>query len=173
MSIKEGWKGRFLEDFEVGDVYRSRLGRTISEVDNTWFTMLTGNTNQIHFNADYAAKTEFGRPLVNSTFTLAVIAGLAVTDTSENGFALGWDGIKLKTPVYAGDTLYAETIVLAKRVSKSRPGQGILKVQTRGLNQRGDTVLEYARSIMVWSREAAPVGELFPEPKAPFMEFED
>ena len=106
--IKEGWVGRFFEDFSVGDVYRSRIGRTISEADNTQFTLLTNNTNQIHFNTDYASRTEFKKPLVNSAMTLSVVAGLGVTDVSENGFALGWDYIKLPHPVFNGDTLYSE-----------------------------------------------------------------
>src|SRR5690606_2156561 len=134
MTVKEGWTGRFFEDFAVGDIYRSRLGRTVSDVDNAHFTMLTNNTNQIHFNAHYAAKTEFKKPLVNSALTLSVVAGLAVTDVSENGFALGWDYIKLPNPVFGGDTLYAETEVVEIRESKSRPTQGIIKVLTRGLN---------------------------------------
>ena len=107
-TIKEGWVGRFFEDFEVGDVYRCRIGRTITETDNIQFTLLTNNTNQIHFNADYASRTEFKKPLVNSAMTLSVVAGLGVADVSENGFALGWDYIKLPNPVFAGDTLYSE-----------------------------------------------------------------
>ena len=125
--------------------------------------MITNNTNQIHFNADYAARTEFGRPLVNSALTLSVVAGLAVTDVSENGFALGWDYIKLPNPVYPGDTLYAETEVLETRESKSRPGQGIVKVCTRGINQDAKVVIDYARSVMVWKRDDAPAAALFPE----------
>ena len=101
-TVKEGWVGRFFEDFEVGDIYRCRLGRTITETDNIQFTLLTNNTNQIHFNAHYASRTEFKRPLVNSAMTLSVVAGLGVADISENGFALGWDYIKLPNPVFAG-----------------------------------------------------------------------
>jgi len=162
MTVKEGWVGRFYEDFHVGDVYRSRLGRTITDTDNAQFTMITNNSNQIHFNAHYASKTEFKKPLVNSALTLSVVAGLAVTDVSENGFALGWDYIKLPHPVFGGDTLYAETEVLEKRESKSRPGQGIVKVLTRGLNQNGVVVIDYARTVMVWKRDSAPLVDLFP-----------
>ena len=162
-KIKQGWIGRFLEDFEVGDIYRSRLGRTISDTDNAQFTMITNNTNQIHFNAHYASKTEFRKPLVNSALTLSVVAGLAVSDLSENGFALGWDYIKLPNPVYGGDTLYAETEVLEVRPSKSRPSQGVVKVRTCGLNQNGVVVIEYVRSVMVWKRDSAPVSSTFPE----------
>src|SRR3954468_3763567 len=164
-SVKEGWVGRFLEDFEVGDIYRSRLGRTITETDNIQFTLLTNNTNQIHFNAHYASRTEFKRPLVNSAMTLSVVAGLGVADVSENGFALGWDYIKLPNPVFAGDTLYSESHVLDKRESKSRPHQGIVKVLTRGIKQDGAVVIEYARSVMVWKREHAPNRDAFPESK--------
>jgi itaconyl-CoA hydratase len=162
--IKEGWTGRFFEDFSVGDVYRSRLGRTITDTDNTHFTLLTNNSNQIHFNAHYASRTEFKRPLVNSALTLSVVAGLTVTDVSENGFALGWDYINLPNPVYGGDTLYAETEVISVRESKSRPSQGIVKVRTRGINQAGKVVIEYERSVMVWRRGHAPLTNLFPSP---------
>ena len=162
-AVKQGWNGRFFEDFAVGDVYRSRLGRTITETDNIQFTMITNNTNQIHFNAHYASRTEFKKPLVNSALTLSVIAGLGVSDLSENGFALGWDYIKLPHPVFPGDTLYSESEVISVRESKSRPGQGVVKVRTRGLNQDGVLVIEYERSIMVWKKAHAPLTSLFPE----------
>lgn len=163
VQIKQGWTGRYFEDFEVGDVYRSRLGRTITFTDNIQFTMITNNTNQIHFNAHYAEKTEFKKPLINSALTLSVVAGLAVIDVSEHGFALGWDYIKLPNPVFPGDTIYAETTVLEVRDSKSRPSQGVVKVQTRGINQDGKVVIDYARSVMVWKRAAAPAVAIFPE----------
>ena len=131
--VKPGWEGRFFEDFEVGDIYRCRYGRTVTEADNTQFTLLTNNTNQIHFNRDYAARTEWGQPLVNSALTLAIVAGMGVADVSENGIALGWDEITLPHPVFAGDTLYSESEVVEMRESKSRPTQGIVKVETRGL----------------------------------------
>lgn len=164
-SVKTGWTGRFFEDFTVGDTYRSRLGRTVTETDNTQFTLITNNTNQIHFNAHYAARTEFGKPVVNSALTLSIVAGLAVTDVSENGFALGWDYIKLPHPVFAGDTLYAETEVVSVRESRSRTDQGIVKVRTTGINQDGVAVIEFERSVMVWKRDHAPLVDLFPERK--------
>jgi len=164
-TIKQGWNGRFFEDFQVGDVYRSRLGRTVTETDNIQFTMITNNTNQIHFNADYASRTEFKRPLVNSALTLAVVAGLGVSDLSENGFALVWDYIKLPNPVFPGDTLYSESEVISVRESKTRPSQGVVKVRTRGVNQNGQVVIEYERSIMVWKKAHAPLIALFPEAK--------
>ena len=157
------WRGRFLEDFAVGDVYRSRLGRTITETDNTWFTLLTMNTNQMHFNAPYAERTEFGAPLVVSTLTLAVVLGLSVADTSENAVAnLGWGDIKLPKPVFAGDTLWSESEVLTVRESKSRPSCGLVGIRTRGLNQRGEVVIEFTRSFMVFKRDAPEVLDAFP-----------
>jgi itaconyl-CoA hydratase len=167
MTVKEGWTGRYFEDFTVGDVYRSRLGRTITDADNIYFTLLSNNTNQIHFNAEYARQTGFNGMLVNSIVTLAVVAGLGVTDVSENGFALGWDSISLPNPVYAGDTLYCEQRVVDLRESKSRPKQGIVKVRTLGVKQDGTVVIDYTRSVMVWKRAHAPRRNLFPEPKLP------
>ena len=161
------WRGRFLEDFEPGATYRSRLGRTVTDVDNTWFTLLTMNTNQIHFNAEFAARTEFGRPLVVSTLTLAVVLGLSVADTSENAAAnLGWGDIRLPGPVYAGDTLWAESQVIAARPSNSRPSCGIVKIRTRGINQRHEVVIEFTRSFMVFKRSAPEVTDLFPVTQA-------
>jgi len=159
------WRGRFFEDFAVGDVYRSRLGRTISDVDNTWFTALTMNTNQVHFNAEFAARTRFGRPLVNSCLTLALVTGLSVPDTSENGTAnLSWTDIRLPAPVYEGDTLWAESEILATRASQSNAGVGIVSLRTRGLNQRGETVIEFKRSFMAYRRDADEVRDGFPDP---------
>jgi itaconyl-CoA hydratase len=141
---------RWLGDFEVGDAYRSQMGRTVLDADNVWFTGITHNTNQIHFNADFAAQTEFGRPLVNSLFTLALVHGLSVEDTSKHAIAnLGWRKVTLPAPVFAGDTLYAETEVLSVRDSRSRPGQGIVEVRTRGVNQRAETVIEFERSFLI------------------------
>ena len=159
------WPGRFLEDFHSGDVYRSRLGRTVTESDNIQFTLLTNNTNQVHFNAHYASFLEFGRPLVNSALTLAIVAGLMVSETSENGFALGWDEVKLPEPLFPGDTLYADTEVLEVRESRSRPGWGVVKVRQRGIKHDGTVVLEMVRSFMVPTRDAARHLDHFPEPK--------
>jgi itaconyl-CoA hydratase len=157
------WRGRFYEDFDIGDVYRSRLGRTISETDNVWFTCLTMNTNQVHFNAAFAEQTEFGRPLVNSCLTLSLVTGLTVPDTSENAQAnLAWTDIRLPSPVYEGDTLWAETEILEKRESRSRPNVGIVSVRSRGINQRGQVVIEYRRTFMVYKRDAAEVAAMFP-----------
>jgi len=163
-TVKTGWEGRFLEDFQVGDVYRCRYGRTVTEADNIQFSLLTNNTNQIHFNREYGERTEFGSCLVNSALTLAIVAGMSTADVSENGVALGWDYIRLPNPVRPGDTLYSESEVVDVRESKSRPAQGIVKVKTRGYNQRGEVVIEYERSVLVWKRAAAPSLGIFPVP---------
>ena len=145
--------GRSLEDFRVGDVYEHRPGRTISEVDNTWFTLLTMNTHPLHFDAEYAAKTEFGRPLVNSCLTLSIVAGMSVSDLSQRAIGnLGWDKIKLTAPVFAGDTVYAESEVLTVRESRSRPTQGIVTVKTSGRKADGTVFMTYERSFLVPKR---------------------
>ena len=142
--------GRYYEDFHVGDIYEHRPGRTITETDNTWFTLLTMNTHPLHFDAHYAKKTEFGRPLVNSALTLSIVAGMSVSDLSQKAIAnLGWENIKLTAPVFAGDTLYAESEVLAKRESKSRPTQGIVSARTTGAKADGIVVITYDRSFLV------------------------
>ncbi|OLT33466.1 dehydratase [Actinomadura sp. CNU-125] len=168
MTVKDGWQGRFFEDFEVGDVYRHPLGRTVTESDNTWFTLLTMNTNQTHFNAEYAARSEFGRPLVVSTLTVAIAAGQSVVDTTQNAFAnLGWDDIRLPRPVFAGDTLFSESLVLAKRESASRPHAGIVTIRTRTLNQDGDEVCTFRRTFYVYKRGAERLERVFPEARTP------
>ena len=157
------WRGRFYEDLEIGDVYRSRIGRTISEADNVWFTCLTMNTNQIHFNAPYAERTQFGQPLVNSAFTLALVLGMTVPDTSENAAAnLGWGEITLPKPVFVGDTLWAESEITARRESRSNPSVGIVSMRCRGINQRREVVIELTRTFMVYKRGAPEVVDTFP-----------
>jgi itaconyl-CoA hydratase len=157
------YRGRFFEDFEPGDVHRSWLGRTVTEADNVWFTNLTLNTNQMHFNREWAERSEFGRPLVVSTFTLALVLGLAVRDTSENAAVnLGWSDIKLPKPVFVGDTLWAESEVLEARSSNSRPSCGIVSIRTRGINQRREVVIEFVRTFMVFRRDAPEVQDAFP-----------
>ena len=157
MDATETEAGRYFEDFRVGDLYRHALGRTLNEADNTWFTLLTCNPNEIHFNADYAAQTEFGKPLVNSCLTLALVTGLSVPDISRHLVAnLGWDQVRLPAPVFAGDTIYAESEVLEVRPSKSRSGQGIVRVRTRGFKQDGTVVIEFERTVLVHSRGSEP-----------------
>jgi itaconyl-CoA hydratase len=157
MSVKEGWRGRFFEDFEVGDIYQHPLGRTVTTTDNSWFTLLTQNTAPIHFDHHYAAQTEFGKPLVDSTFTLALVTGQSVTDISQNVFAnLGWDEVRLPNPVFEGDTIYSQSEVLEKRESRSRQNIGIVTVKTTGYNQEGVVVITFKRTIMVYKRGYAP-----------------
>ena len=145
--------GRYLEDFTVGDVYEHRPGRTISEADNTWFTLLTMNQHPIHFDAEYARYTEFGKPIVNSALTLSIVVGMSVSDISQKAIAnLGWTDIEMPNPVFPGDTLYAETQVLSKRISKSRPTQGIVSVETSAHNQKREWLMQYKRSILVPKR---------------------
>jgi acyl dehydratase len=152
--------GRYFEDFTVGDVYRHPIGRTITDADNVWFTLLTNNTHQVHFNADYASRTEFRQTLVVSTLTLAIATGLSVEDVSQNAVAnLGWDRVRLPAPVFVGDTLYAESTVLEARASKSRPDNGLVRVQTRGFNQKGTTVIEFERTVLVYRRGKGPRGD--------------
>jgi acyl dehydratase len=172
-AAMESRGGRFYEDFEVGDIYRHPLGRTLTESDNTWFTLLTMNTNQIHFNENYASKTEWGRTIVNSGLTVAIVLGQSVTDTSQNAIAnLGWEEIELTHPVFVGDTLYAESKVISKRESESRPHAGIVRVHTRGLNQNGDVCLSYTRSFLVYKRDAMDEIDHHPTAEQPWPELD-
>ena len=141
---------RSFQEFEVGDRYRSAIGRTVTETDNLLFTMLAMNTNELHFNEEAARATEWGKPLVNSTFTLALVLGLSVPDTTQaGGVNLGWREIRLPHPVFVGDTIRAETEVLSVRESRSRPGHGIVEVRTTGVNQRDEVVCEFERSFLI------------------------
>jgi itaconyl-CoA hydratase len=164
MTAKTGWTGRFYEDFEVGDVYEHPLGRTVTTTDNSWFTLLTQNTARIHFDHHYAAQTEFGKPLVNSAFTLALVTGQSVTDLTQNVFAnLAWDEIRLPNPVFEGDTLYSRSEILDKRESRSRPQLGIVSARTEGYNQDGVIVITFKRTFMVYRRGHGP-GDSRPTP---------
>jgi itaconyl-CoA hydratase len=155
--VHEGWPGRFYEDFTVGDTYRHPWGRTVTTTDNLWFSLLTQNNAPIHVDHHYAAATEFGRPLVDSTFTLALVTGQSVLDISQNVFAnLGWDDVRLVHPVFEGDTLYSQSEVIAKRESRSRPNVGIVTVKTAGFNQDGVVVISFRRTLMVYKRGQAP-----------------
>jgi acyl dehydratase len=162
-SAPKVWEGRFYQDLEVGDVFRSRFGRTVTEYDNILFTALTHNTNSIHFDAAHAEQTQFGRILVNSTFTLALVTGLTVPDTSENAAAnLAWTDISLPSPVFVGDTLWAESEILDKRESRSNPSVGIVSMRSRGINQRGEVVVEYRRTFMLYRRGTPEAKRSFP-----------
>ena len=156
MSTQGDGQGRYYEDFSVGDLFEHRLGRTVLAADNVWFTLLTVNTNPIHFDAHYASQTEWGRPLVDSTFTLALVTGLSVADISQNAVNLGWDEVRLPAPVFEGDTIYAQSEVLHLRPSQSRPHQGIVTVHTDGFNQDGVIVIEFKRTLLVYRRGHGP-----------------
>ena len=145
--------GRYLEDFQVGDIYEHRPGRTISEADNTWFSLLTMNAHPLHCDSHFGSQSEFGRPLVNSTLTLAMVTGMSVADVSAKAIAnLGWKEVKLIAPVFAGDTIYAESEVLAVRPSASRPNQGIVTVRTLGKKADGTVFMEFTRSALMPTR---------------------
>ena len=166
MTIHKADIGNFAEDFVVGDVYQHALGRTITEADSTWFTLLTVNTNQNHFNEHYAQMNPIaeGRIIVNSGFTVALVLGMSVLDMSQHaGANLGWTDIKLTAPVYVGDTIYAESKVLEMRSSSSRPDFGILTMRTRGINQDGVEVMSWVRSVMIPKRSSGIGQNYFPE----------
>jgi itaconyl-CoA hydratase len=163
MTIRQGWQGRVFEDFEVGDIYQHPLGRTVIAADNIWFTLLTQNTNPIHFDHAYAANTEYHKPLVDSTFTLALVTGQSVMDISQNAMAnLGWDEVRLPNPLFEGDTVYSRSEVLEKRESKSRPNVGIVRFKTTGYKQDGTVVIEFKRTVMVYRKGYVPA-----QPPAP------
>ena len=150
--------GRYFEDFEPGHIYEHRPGRTITETDNIWFTLLTMNTHPLHFDNAYAAKSEFGQALVNSCLTLSIVVGMSVRDVSQHAIGnLGWDKVLLTSPVFVGDTIYAESEVLSKRESKSRPTQGIVTVRTVGLTADGTEFLSFERTVLVPKRGAGIV----------------
>jgi itaconyl-CoA hydratase len=160
--------GRCYEDFEIGMVIRHALGRTVTSTDNSWFTLLTVNTNPIHFDAHYAAQTEFGRPLVNSTFILALVTGLTVADVSQYGVNLGWDEIRMPAPVFEGDTIYAQSEVLKTRESKSRTAMGLIEIKTTGFKQDGTVVMEFRRTILIYKRAHVPEQPVI-DPKTPVV----
>jgi len=160
VAIKQGWNGRFYEDFEVGDVYEHPLGRTVLAADNTWFSLLTMNTNPAHFDYHYSAKTEFRKPLVDSCLTLAIMTGQSIIDLTQNALAnLGWDEVVMPHPVFEGDTIYSRSEVLEKRESKSRPDVGLVRVKTTGINQDARIVMEFKRTFMVYKRGHGPSSE--------------
>ncbi|NYT26041.1 MaoC family dehydratase [Alcaligenaceae bacterium] len=145
--------GRYFEDFEIGHIYEHRPGRSVTQNDNIWFTLLTMNTHPLHFDDEYASKSEFGQALVNSCLTLSMVVGMSVSDVSQKAIGnLGWSDIRLSAPVFVGDTLYAESTVINKRESASRPTQGIVTVQTTGRKADGTTVISFERTVLVPKR---------------------
>ena len=157
MTEDTGTAGRCYEDFEVGLIMRHPLGRTVTATDNTWFALMTVNTNPIHFDAHYSSQTEFGRPLMNSAFTIALVTGLTVADVSRNAINLGWDEVRMPAPLFEGDTVYAQSEVLAKRESQSRPTMGIVEIATTGYKQDGTVIMTFKRTILVYKRGHAPI----------------
>jgi itaconyl-CoA hydratase len=152
-----GWQGRYFEDFAVGDSYRHPLGRTVIQTDNSWFTLLTQNSAPVHFDVHYAAQTEFGKPLVDSTFTLALVTGQSVVDLSQHVFAnLGWDRVRCPNPLFEGETVYSQSEVLSARESRSRPEVGIVTVRTTGYTAQGKIVIVFERTFMVYRRGHGP-----------------
>jgi itaconyl-CoA hydratase len=142
--------GRYYEEFNVGDIYEHRPGRTVTETENTWFTLLTMNTHPLHFDAEYAKASEFKRCIIASPFTVSLMVGMSVTDVSQKAIAnLGWTDIKLTHPLFAGDTLYSESEVLEKRESASRPGAGLVTVKTTGINQDGKVIGTFSRTMLI------------------------
>jgi acyl dehydratase len=155
-KVITGWQGRVFEDFEVGQVYQHPQARTVTHQDNLWMTMMTLNPNPIHYDFEYAGDTEWGKPLVNSCFTLALVTALSVADLSQNAVNLGWDEVRLPNPVFDGDTIYAQSEILETRASKSRPHQGIVKFRTTGYNQDGQSVITFTRTILIYRRGQVP-----------------
>ncbi|HXJ37305.1 MAG TPA: MaoC/PaaZ C-terminal domain-containing protein [Candidatus Eisenbacteria bacterium] len=151
--------GLYYEDFEPGTTIEHRPGRTITEADNVWFTNLTMNPHPLHFDAHFAGHTEWKKPLVNSCLTLAMVTGMSVTSTSRNAVSnLGWDKVRLTAPVFVGDTIYAESTILSKRPSDTRPGQGVVTVETKGVKEDGTVFMTFERTFLVYTRAAAPHG---------------
>ena len=156
MKDDQNGGGRFFEDFQVGMVMRHPVGRTVTATDNTWFSLLTCNPNPIHSDRHYSSQTEFGQPLMNSTFVLALVTGLSVADVSQNAVNLGWEEVKLPAPVFEGDTIYAQTEVLSTRESDSRPAMGVVGIKTTGFKQDGTVIMEFRRTILVYKRGQGP-----------------
>ena len=153
-----GWDGRYFEDFVVGDVYRHGLGRTITATDNIWMTLLTQNTAPLHFDNHYAKQTTWGRPIVNSALTLALVTGQSVSDVSQHVFAnLAWDEVRLPAPLFEGDTLYSQSTVLQTRLSRSRPDTGVVEVRTVGYTHEGSVVITFRRTFLIFRRGHGPV----------------
>ena len=145
-------RGLWLDEMEVGATYKHAPGRTITEADNTWFTAVTMNTQALHLDAAWSATEPFGERLVNSMFTLATLIGLSVSQLTQGTTVgnLGFSEVSFPSPMFHGDTLYAETTILDKRNSKSRPGQGIVTFEHRGYNQDGKLVAKAVRQAMMF-----------------------
>jgi itaconyl-CoA hydratase len=147
----------YFEDFTPGQTFKHWPGRTITDFDNTWFTLMTLNTNPLHFDAAFAAKSQHGKCLVNGLLVIALVTGMSVKDISENAIAnLEYETIRHIAPTFNGDTLYAETTVLEVTPSKTKSDRGVVYVETRGLNQNGEQVLHLRRRVLIPRRPAQP-----------------
>jgi acyl dehydratase len=148
--------GKTFDDLAAGQRFRHATGRTITEADNTLFCALTMNTQPLHLNEDFAARSEFGQRIVNGIFTLGLLVGLTVSDLTEGTIVanLSYDRVVHPRPVFLGDTLYAESEVLETRPSESKPDRGIVRLRHRGLNQRGEVVIEVDRTVLFLRRPA-------------------
>ena len=146
-------EGLRYEDYVVGHVFEHRPGRTITTTDNIWSSLLCLNQHPLHIDEVYASQTEFGKLLVSSLVTFGIVNGMTVKTISQKAVAnLGWDSVRLNAPVFVGDTLYAETTIVAKRPSSSRPGHGVVTVHTLGRNQDGAQVIEFDRTLLASGR---------------------
>lgn len=162
-QIVEGWQGRYYEDFEVGEIYKHPYGRTVTPTDNVWLTNIAMAPNAIHFNQVYASENELDvedsredSRIVNGIFVIMLSVGMSVMDVSQNAAAnLGYDDVRHHAPVYHGDTIFAESEVLSKRESDSRPNVGLVTTELRAYNQNDDLVLSLERTPMVYKREYA------------------
>ena len=144
--------GLYFEQFEIGQVFHHDIRRTVTETDNILFTTMTHNPAAIHLDAEYCKGTEFGKPLMNSVFTLGLMVGISVGDTTLGTTVgnLGWDEVRFPKPVFAGDTLHVESTVLEKRESKSRPDNGIVTFEHKAFNQRNEVVASCKRMALMY-----------------------
>jgi len=146
--------GKYLEDLEVGQYFRHTLGRTVTEMDNTLFSVLTMNSQPLHLNEDFASRTQFGQRIVNGLFTLGLVVGLTVSELTEGTVVanLGYDRVVHPNPVFHGDTIYAETEVMEKRESRSQPDRGIIRLKHIGRKADGTVVVELERTVLILKR---------------------
>ena len=150
--------GLYFDELHVGQVFQHAIRRTITETDNVWFSAITHNPAALHLDEEYCKGTEFGTRIVNSAFTLGLMVGISVGDTTLGTTVanLGWDEVRLPHPLFEGDTVRSKSEVLETRESKSRPHVGIVRVKTSGMNQHGATVIEFTRTFMIWKRGHVP-----------------
>lgn len=149
--------GKYYDELEIGQIIKHEIGRTLAEYDNILFSTLTMNPSPLHINADFMAKSEYGKPLINGIFTLGVLVGITVHDLTAGTIVanLGYESVRHPKPMFAGDTLYVETEVMEKRESKSRPDTGVVKLKHLGRNQAGEICIETTRSVLFLKKPTA------------------